>query len=66
MINYSLKIFKQYFEERKENLSEKIVSEFESLAHLAKIKSDLRKEIKNKIENIAYIFTKNNETELDL
>jgi hypothetical protein len=66
MCDYSLKIFKQYFEEKKDELSENIVMQFASFSHIAELKSKLRQEIKDKIENIAYIFTKNNEDELDL
>lgn len=53
--DYSLKIFKDYFEEYKGELSEDIISKFKSFSHIAKLKSQLRKEIKNKIENIIKI-----------
>jgi Mg/Co/Ni transporter MgtE len=66
LCDYSLKIFKQYFEEKKEKLSDNMVSQFENFAHIAELKSKLRQEIKDKIENIYYIFTINNEDELDL
>jgi hypothetical protein len=66
LCDYSLKIFKDYFEEYKEELSEDIISKFKSFSHIAKLKSQLRKEIKDKIENIAYIFTKNNDNDLDV
>ena len=66
MCDYSLKIFKQYFEEKKDELSENIVIQFANFSHIAELKSKLRQEIKDKIENIAYIFTKNNEDDLDL
>ena len=41
------------------------VSKYEEFAHIADIKSELRSQIKEKIENIAYIFTINN-NELDI
>jgi hypothetical protein len=66
LCDYSLKIFKDYFEEYKEELSEDIISKFKNFSHIAKLKSQLRKEIKDKIENIAYIFTKNNDNDLDI
>jgi hypothetical protein len=66
LCDYSLKIFTEYFEEYKGELSEDIISKFKSFSHITKLKSQLRKEIKEKIENIAYIFTKNNEIELDV
>lgn len=55
LCDYSLKIFKDYFEEYKGELSEDIISKFKSFSHIAKLKSQLRKEIKNKIENIIKI-----------
>lgn len=66
LCNYSLKILSKYFEEKKDSLSEDIVSQFQQFSHIAKLKSDLREQIKDKIENIAYIFTINNEDELDV
>jgi len=66
LCNYSLKIFKQYFEEKKDKLSEDMISQYQEFSHIAKLKSDLRNQIKEKIENIAYIFTLNNENELDI
>jgi hypothetical protein len=69
LCDYSLKIFTEYFEEYKGELSEDIISKFKSFSHITKLRqvaSQLRKEIKEKIENIAYIFTKNNEIELDV
>lgn len=66
LCDYSLKIFSEYFEEYKGELSEDIISKFKSFSHITKLKSQLRKEIKEKIENIAYIFTINNENELDV
>lgn len=69
LCDYSLKIFKDYFEEYKDELSEDIISKFKSFSHIAKLRqvtSQLRKEIKDKIENIAYIFTKNNDNDLDV
>ena len=43
------------------------VSKYEEFAHIADIKSELRNQIKEKIENIAYIFTiNNNDNELDI
>jgi hypothetical protein len=66
LCDYSLKIFKDYFEEYKDELPENIKEKYQNFSHIAKLKSQLRKEIKEKIENIAYIFTKNNENELDV
>lgn len=66
LCDYSLKIFSEYFEEYKGELSEDNISKFKSFSHITKLKSQLRKEIKEKIENIAYIFTMNNENELDV
>jgi hypothetical protein len=66
LCNYSLKILSKYFEEKKESLSDDILSQYKTFSHIAKLKSELRNEIKEKIENIAYIFTKNNEIELDV
>ena len=66
LCNYSLKILSKYFEEKKDSLSEDMVSQYKEFSHIAKLKSDLREQIKNKIENIAYIFTINNEDELDV
>ena len=66
LCNYSLKILSKYFEEKKESLSDDILSQYKTFSHIAKLKSELRNEIKDKIENIAYIFTKNNENDLDV
>ena len=66
LCNYSLKILSKYFEEQKDTLSEDIISQFQQFSHIAKLKSTLREQIKDKIENIAYIFTINNEDELDI
>lgn len=56
----------KYFEEQKDKLSEDIITQFQQFSHIAKLKSELRNQIKEKIENIAYIFTINNENELDV
>jgi hypothetical protein len=48
---------------------EDIISKFKNFSHITKLRqvaSQLRKEIKDKIENIAYIFTKNNDNDLDI
>ena len=66
LCDYSLKILSKYFEEKKESLSKDMIEQFEQFSQIAEIKSELRSKIKDKIENIAYIFTKNNEDELDL
>ena len=66
LCNYSLKILSKYFEEQKDKLSEDIITQFQQFSHIAKLKSELRNQIKEKIENIAYIFTINNENELDV
>ena len=42
--NYSLKILSKYFED--------IISQFQQFSHIAKLKSTLREQIKDKIENI--------------
>jgi hypothetical protein len=65
LCNYSLKILSKYFEEQKNKLSDDIITQFQQFSHIAKLKSELRNQIKEKIENIAYIFTINNENELD-
>jgi len=65
LCDYSLKIFGKYFNEKKDTLSEDTVSQYHEFKHLAKLESELRIQIKKKIENIAYIFTLNNENELD-
>ncbi len=66
LCNYSLKVFSNYFKEMKGNLSEDMVNQYEQFYQTAKLKTDLRNKIKDKIENIAYIFTINNEDELDV
>jgi len=66
LCDYSFKIFSKYFEEKKEMLPENIHTHFHIFSRVTQIKSELRNKIKDKIENIAYIFTKNNEDELDL
>lgn len=66
LCNYSLKILSKYFEEKKDNLSEDTINQYKQFSHIAKLKSELREEIKKKIENIAYIFTLNNEDQLDV
>ena len=67
LTNYTLDIFKQYFEERKDNVGEEMKKQFNHFTLITKLKSQLRKEIKSKIENIAYIFTLNNDdNELDI
>jgi len=58
LCNYSYKIFSNYFEERKDLLDKEIGVQFNIFSK--KIKSTLREGIKNKIANIAYIFTLNN------
>ena len=58
LCDYSYKIFKKYFEEKKELLDKNIKNHFNIFS--TKIKSTLREGIKNKIANIAYIFTLNN------
>lgn len=65
LCDYSLKIFGKYFNEKKDTLSEDTVSQYHEFKQLAKLESELRIQIKKKIENIAYIFTINNENELD-
>jgi len=65
LCDYSLKIFGKYFNEKKDTLSEDTVSQYHQFKQLAKLESELRIQIKKKIENIAYIFTLNNENELD-
>jgi hypothetical protein len=59
LMKYGYKIFKKFFNERKENLSDNMIDnycDFEDAYIL-----ELKTEIKDKIENIAYIFTINNE-----
>jgi hypothetical protein len=55
---YGYKIFKDYINERKDTFTEKMITSYndfeKSYVH------ELKKIIKDKIENIAYIFTKNN------
>ena len=58
LCDYSYKIFSNYFEEKKELLDKKIEENFNIFSE--NIKSTLREGIKNKIANIAYIFTLNN------
>jgi len=65
LCDYSLKIFKQYFKERKDKLSEDMQCQFENFVNEARFTTDLRCRIKTKIENIAYIFSINNENILD-
>ena len=65
LCNYSLKIFGKYFNEKKDTLSDDVVSQYHEFKQLAQFESELRIQIKKKIENIAYIFTLNNENELD-
>ncbi len=65
MCDCGLKIFKKFFEEYKDKLSDDIKQNYENFLYMTKIKSDLRKEMTEKIENIAYIFTINNEDKLD-
>jgi hypothetical protein len=66
LCNYSLKILKSYFKERENELHDDIKLQFHNFTNEAKIKSELRNQIKTKIENVAYIFTINNdENELD-
>jgi hypothetical protein len=61
LMNYGFKIFDKYFNERKDNLSEDIIDNYIEFRDV--YIDDLKKEIKDKIENIAYIFTKNNNDE---
>ena len=65
LYNYSLKIFCKYFNEKKETLLEEVIRNYRIFKHIAKSDCELRIQIKKKIENIAYIFTINNENELD-
>jgi hypothetical protein len=66
LCDYSLKIMTKYFEEMEEQLSDKLKSKFHEFSHFAQLKSKLRQTIKGKIESIAYIFTLNNDNELDV
>jgi hypothetical protein len=65
LCDYSLHIFDKYFNEKKDTLSKDIIKNYHEFKQLAKLESELRIQIKKKIENIAYIFTLNNENELD-
>jgi hypothetical protein len=60
LCNYSLKIFSKYFEEKKNDLSEDIINQYKYFSQITKVECELRNKIKEKIENIAYIFTLNN------
>jgi len=60
LYNYSLKILSKYFEDKKESLSDDILLQYQTFLDIVKLKSET---IKKKIENIAYIFTKNNEND---
>lgn len=64
LCDYGFKIFKNFFDEKQEELPEDIKSQFKNF-HV-RLKSEFRKKIKTKIENIAYIFTLNNQNELDV
>ena len=60
---YSFKLFKQYFEEKKAELSEDIQANYNIFVGSVKLQDFMKKKIRDKIENIAYIFTKNNNLE---
>jgi hypothetical protein len=64
LCDYGFKIFKNFFDEKQEELPEDIKSQFKNFQ--VRLKSEFRKKIKTKIENIAYIFTLNNQNELDV
>lgn len=64
LMKYGFKIFKQYFNERKDNLSNDIIDNYDDFEET--YKTNLKHAIKEKIENIAYIFTLNNNDELPL
>ncbi len=61
LMKYGFKIFQKYYNERKDKLSENIIDNYDEFEKT--YKTDLKKEIKDKIENIAYIFTLNNDDE---
>ena len=64
LCNYGFKIFKNFFEEKQDDLPEDIKCQFKNFQ--IRLKSEFRKKIKKKIENIAYIFTLNNNNDLDV
>jgi len=64
LCEYGFKIFKNFFNEKKSNLDYEIINQFKNFQ--VRLKSEFRKKIKKKIENIAYIFTKNNLNDLDV
>ncbi len=63
LCDYSLKIFKKYFEEKKDKLPREIKNQYNVFQ--VRLKTEFKKKIKKKIENIAYIFSKNNDYDLD-
>jgi hypothetical protein len=64
LCEYGFKIFKNFFNEKKSDLDYEIINQFKNFQ--VRLKSEFRKKIKKKIENIAYIFTKNNLNDLDV
>jgi hypothetical protein len=65
LCDYSLYIFDKYFNEKKDTLSNEVIKHYYEFTQIAQSESRLRLEIKNEIENIAYIFTLNNKNTLD-
>ena len=65
LCDYSLHIFDKYFNEKKDTLSNEVIKNYYEFKQIAQSESKLRIQIKNEIENIAYIFTINNKNELD-
>jgi len=65
LCDYSLYIFDKYFNEKKDTLSNEVIKHYYEFTQIAQSESRLRLEIKNEIENIAYIFTLNNKNKLD-
>jgi hypothetical protein len=59
LLNYGYDLFKQFFIERKDELNEEIINYYNKFKESYILK--LKKKIKKKIENIAYIFTLNND-----
>jgi hypothetical protein len=67
LCKYSMEIFTKYFKEKKDDLCEDTVDQYNHLMHFVKkVESELKTEIKKKIENIAYVFTLNNDEKLDV
>ncbi len=64
LCDYGFKIFKNFFNEKEQDLNDEIKNQFKNFQ--VRLKSEFRKKIKAKIENIAYIFTINNQNELDV